>query len=169
METTHQNTDLFNEQTGKLPGMLNVLTILTLVGCAIAYISGIWNFMQSSNLEKQKEEFEKLGDRMGDSEMGSKMMEGSMEMLEKSHDYRYIILVATLLFTTMCLIGALQMRKLKKSGYTLYVIGEIAPIILTFAVFGFSLITGIGAAVGALIAIIFVILYTTQRKYLTRP
>jgi hypothetical protein len=60
----------------------------------------------------------------------------------------------------------MQMRKLKKSGYTLYVIGEIIPVILTPILLGFSLLGGISMAIGGIVAIVFVILYSTQRKYL---
>jgi hypothetical protein len=60
------------------------------------------------------------------------------------------------------------MRKLKKSGYPIYVIGELAPIAVTAALVGFSLVGGIATAFSAIIALLFVILYTTQRKHLVR-
>jgi hypothetical protein len=171
MEVTNQTTgnsdDLFDGQPKKLPGMLNVLTILTYIGCAIAYLSTIWGFIDSSNLDKKRAEFDSLQDSMGDNEMASKMMEGSLDIMQKSYDNRYILLISGLLFTTLCLVGAMQMRKLKKSGYPLYVIGEIAPVILSAILIGFSLVGGFMIILGAVIAAIFVILYSTQRKYLT--
>ena len=165
--TPVQGNDLFDQQVKGLPGMLNVLTILTFIGCGIAYLSAIYSFYTSANYEKQMAEFEELQDKMGDdSGMGAQMMQGSIEMLQKTHEYRYIILLSTLLFTTLCLIGAMQMRKLKKSGFTLYTIGELAPIAITAALIGFSLTGGIAILFSAIFAIIFVILYATQRKYL---
>lgn len=170
METTNQTNDLFDQQQPKtLPGMLNVLTILTFIGCAIAYIAAIMGFFSANNYEKQLADMEEMQDQMGDNELASRMMEGSVEMLQKTYDYRYILLLSGILFTTLCLVGALQMRKLKKSGYTLYVIGELAPIILTAALIGFSLTGGIMILFSAVFAILFVILYTTQRKYLVNP
>jgi len=165
METTNQNKDLFPEQRQGLPGMLNVLTILTFIGCGLAYLSTLWGFYQSTNYESERAKLEENLDQLGDSGLG-KAMEGSIEILQKSHEYRYILLLSGLLFTTLCLIGALQMRKLKKSGYTLYVIGEIAPVIITAALMGFSLIGGITTIFAAVFALLFVILYSTQRKYL---
>lgn len=166
-----QNQDFFNEQPAKgLPGMLNVLTILTFIGSGLAYISLIFGFFTNSNFEKQKEKMEDLQDQMGDSSgMASEMMQGSMEMAQKSYDNRYILLVSGLLFTTMCVIGAMQMRKLKKSGFLIYTIGELAPVIITAALMGFSLVGGITTAVTAVFAILFVVLYATQRKYLVNP
>jgi hypothetical protein len=170
METTNQTNDLFDQQQPKtLPGMLNVLTILTFIGCGLAYISTIISFFSAANYEKQMADMEDMQDKLGDSELASRMMEGSVEMLQKTYDYRYIILLSGLLFTTLCLVGALQMRKLKKSGYTLYVIGELAPIIVTAALIGFSLTGGIMILLSSIFAVLFVILYTTQRKYLVNP
>ena len=111
-------------------------------------------------------EMEEMQDKVGDNELATKMMEGSIEMLHKTHDYRYILLLSGILFTTLCLIGALQMRKLKKSGYTLYVVGELTPLILSAVLLGFSFLGSITIAISALFAIVFVILYSTQRKYL---
>ena len=166
METVNQNKDLFTEQRHELPGMLNTLTILTFVGCGLAYLGTIWGFVQASNYEKEKAKLEDLLDRVGDNEFTNKMMEGSIEMLQKNYENRYIMLISGLLFTTLCLLGAMQMRKLKKSGYMLYLVGEIAPVILTAALLGFSLAGGITTIVGAVFALLFVILYSTQRKYL---
>jgi|GEM_PF-196814 len=164
--TQEQNDVLFNEQPKGLPGMLNTLTILTFIGCGLAYISSIYSFFTSADIDKQLADLEEAQEKMSDNELAAEMMQGSMDMLQKTYDYRYILLLSGILFTTLCLIGAMQMRKLKKSGYTLYVIGEIAPVILTAALLGFSLLGGITMALSGLIAIVFIILYTTQRKYL---
>lgn len=170
METTTKTTDLFDQQPKTLPGMLNVLTILTFIGCGISYIGALYSFYTSSNYERQVSEMEEMQDKMGESnEMAGKMLEGSMAMMQKAHEYRYILILSALLFTTLCLVGALQMRKLKKSGYTLYVIGEIAPILLSAVLIGFSFMGGITIAMSAVFALVFVILYTTQRKYLINP
>lgn len=170
MEISNQPTattpDLFDGEPKKLPGMLNTLTILTFIGCAIAYLGTIWNFYDSSNIEKKRAEIEAAQDSLGDNEMASNMMASSLDIMQRSYDNRYILLVSGLLFTTLCLIGALQMRKLKKSGYPLYVVGELAPVVLSAVLIGFSLIGGIAIIFSAVIAVIFVILYSSQRKHL---
>lgn len=163
---TNQNNDFLTEPSRGLPGMLNGLTILTFIGCGLSYIGTIYGFFQSNNIEKRQAEMEEMQEKLGDGSFGAKMMEGSLEAMQKSYDYRYVLLITGLLFTTMCLIGAMQMRKLKKSGYTIYVIGELAPIVVSLALMGFSLMGGLTALLGGIFAIVFVILYTTQRKYL---
>jgi hypothetical protein len=46
-----QAKDLLNleqKDMGKLPSMLNVLTILTYIGCAIGAISAIWGYFSAA-------------------------------------------------------------------------------------------------------------------------
>jgi hypothetical protein len=58
------------------------------------------------------------------------------------------------------------MRKLRKSGYYYYLVGELAPIVLSAGLFGASFFSAIAILFSVLVAIIFVILYSTQLKYL---
>jgi hypothetical protein len=174
MEQSYQptSTDLFNEQQAPkgLPGNLNVLTILTFIGCGLSYIGLIISLFTNSagNIEKQREQMEEAQEAMNNPKM-AEMLQQTMDVAQKNYDNRYILLASGLLFTTMCLIGALQMRRLKKSGYMLYLIGEVAPVIITAALIGFSLVGGIMTTMTAVIAVVFVILYSTQRKHLVNP
>ena len=108
---------------------------------------------------------ERMIDNAGDGFAG-RMLENSIQILEKSYEHRHLIFAGGLLFTTLCLIGAMQMRKLKKSGFNLYLVGELAPVIMTVAIFGTGFVSNISIAVTAFFALLFVILYATQRKHL---
>ena len=165
MDTNTTSKDIFDPRAQEKPGMLNVLTILTFIGCGISYLGMLWGNI-NYDYERDRAQIEKMLDKTGDNNLASRMAESSLQLLEKNHEYRFLLLGTGLLFTTMCLIGAIQMRKLKKSGYYSYIIGEIAPIILSLALFGFSFVSGITAALSGLVAIVFVILYSTQLKYL---
>ena len=48
--------------------------------------------------------------------------------------------IVTLLANVLCIVGAIMMMKLKKTGFYLYVVGELLPLIYTFVVLG-----GLGA------------------------
>jgi tryptophan-rich sensory protein len=78
-----------------------------------------------------------------------------------------MIMILALVGIALCFYGAMQMRNLKKQGYLIYVVGEILPII-SFAIFvGFGgLFGGIAMIFSTLIAAVFIILYTLQRKHL---
>ena len=162
-----ENSNPTNEVLGphspkKLPDTLNVLTILTFVGCGLSYIFSLLIYYFTSNAASTVEKM---------SQRGSSQEE--IDMFLKSADNRNILLISGLVFTTLCLIGALRMRKFKKSGYFLYLIGEIAPIVVSAGLFG-TISSGspnsarsiIGMVTGIGIPVIFVILYSIQLKHL---
>jgi hypothetical protein len=167
-QNVDQAKDLLNleqKDMAKLPSMLNVLTILTYVGCAIGAIMSIWGYFTATSSYKVMQALES-GTGTGNRALDS-MMSSTMEMAKKQYDNRLFILLLALAGAALCFYGAMQMRNLKKQGYMIYVIGEILPII-SFAVFvGFgNIFAGIGMIFTVLFAALFIILYTTQRKYL---
>jgi magnesium-transporting ATPase (P-type) len=166
MSNTPQASDLFQDQRTPSYGMLKTLTVLTFIGCAIAYIGLCINIASWGNYEKQLAEAQQMEEQMSNNAIGAKLLQGSVEMVQKSHEHRYILAATALIFTTMCLIGAMRMRKLRKSGYPIYVIGELAPLAVSGILLGFNFFSGIIMALSAVFALLFVILYTTQRKYL---
>ena len=67
----------------------------------------------------------------------------------------------------LCFYGAMQMRNLKKQGYLIYVVGELLPVITTAIFVGFgSLFGGMAIVLSLLVPVVFIALYTTQRKFL---
>lgn len=142
--------------------MLNILTILTFIGCGLGYIFSCWGYF-SSTAEKIAEAQEKRA-QLPDNGFAAKMMDDSIRMAQVSYDNKTLLLITNLIFVTLCLIGALQMRKMKKSGYFIYVIGELAPVVLLVGLLGGF--TGFGLWVSVFFALLFVILYGTQLKYL---
>ncbi|RYY86628.1 MAG: hypothetical protein EOO15_14000 [Chitinophagaceae bacterium] len=159
-------TDVLRDHRPKeLPSTLNVLTILTFIGCGLAYIGAIWGVVSSKNSQEQIDKIRENRDQMGDGFMG-KYMDASIDMMQRASQYQWINLAQTLLFTTLCLVGAMQMRKLKKQGFGIYAIGELAPIPIMFILMGVNIATLITGGFGAIIAIVFTILYANQRKHM---
>jgi hypothetical protein len=163
METSNQNTHLFEDQPKPLSGTLNVLTILTFIGCGFAYLGTLYNLYKAGSYETDRANLESQLDKIGEDGFAGQMLKSSLDMMDKSYEYRYILLISGLVFTTFCLIGAIKMRKQKKSGLPLYIIGELAPVVLTGILIGFSSLFMI---FGAVIALVFVLLYVGQRKNL---
>jgi hypothetical protein len=167
MENANQTDDVLTEHRPKeLPGMLNVLTILTFIGCGLGYLGSLYSFFVNNDPDKQIEKLNEAREKVGDSGFGARMIESSIDIARKTYDNRYLLLISGLIFTTLCLIGAMQMRKLKKTGYYYYLIGELGPIVLMAGLFGASFFSAFALLFSALIAIVFVILYGTQLKYL---
>lgn len=158
------NVHEFEKQ--KLPTGLNVLTILTIIGCVFGYIMSFWGF---ANAKKQVEETRKLIDS-GELDKVPGFMKGmvgpeALAMQERMLENKLPILILGLVATSLCLWGALEMRKLKKQGYTFWLAGELLPFATTLLFIGTNAFSGLGL-LGALFPIIFIILYTVNRKHL---
>lgn len=164
---TNQTNDMlqFNEgEAPKLPSSLNVLTILTFIGCAVGAISSIFSFMTA---EKSYKDIVANQDKMENAPAFVKKMMGPemVEMARKAAENKMVILIIGLAGIALCLWGAIEMRKLKKQGFILWVAGEFLPIIATGIVLGFGIFAGF-AAIGLLVPIVFLILYGVNRKHL---
>jgi hypothetical protein len=167
MET--RKPDLFEqERQQELPGMLNVLTILTFIGCAIAYLGVMYSYYKSFDYQKDIVDLQRMRDESGENSVVYKIAEGSIEITKIAYEYRYLLLASGLIFTTMCLIGALQMRRRKKIGFTIYTIGELTPLVISAIIYGFNLFGSFMVLFSAVFAVLFVILYATQLKHMNR-
>ena len=153
----------------KLPTGLNVLTILSFIGCAFQLLGSLWSFFTA---KKSYDGLDKLTEQMNSENMPGwvKSMMGDPEkmvkMITKAYENRIPIVLLSLVAVALCFYGVMQMRKLKKQGFTLYTIGELLPFLTqilfigTFALSGFAMYFAVG------IAALFILLYFTQRKYL---
>jgi hypothetical protein len=164
MENTHAGDVL--QQPRKLTSMLNVLTILTFIGCGFAYVSGIYNLLYGKNPQQDLEELDRQREKLGDNPLVNNIVDSGVEFAQKSWEHRYELLICTFVFTTFCLVGALMMRRMKRTGFYIYLVGEIAPIVVTGLLIGFSLVGDITAVLSAVVALVFIILYATQLKYM---
>lgn len=155
----------FEPQQNKLPSLLNVLTILTFIGCAIELFFGSLNFIKGRKNLDDLEELQSSG-KLDDAPDFMKKMAGpeALENARLAYENRIPLFVIALVGIGLCLYGAIQMRKLQKNGYYMWLIGELLPIV------GSIIFIGIGFA-GAMsfmliFPVLFIILYTTQLKHL---
>ena len=154
-----------NYETKKLPTGLNVLTILTFIWCAYELYSSVSNFLKGTDALKELEEGR---EKMGESAPGwAKSMVGPdvVAMVEKSIENKIPLLIISLIAIALCVYGALEMRKRKKQGYWLWLIGELLPIIGA-AIFIGSVFFKTFVVFFLIFPVIFIILYTVQRKHL---
>lgn len=155
-------TDNWLEEPKKRPEMVNVLTILTFVGSGIAIISAIYNFFNAEHayqkLLDSRESFERMPDTF-------KKLVGPdpIEMARRSMENRIPLTLLSLVAAVLCIVGAIQMRKLLKQGFYVYLIGEILPYI-SYAIFIGSF--GLPIIFSMIFGLVFIILYATQLKHL---
>lgn len=164
-DNTADNLNLNENMKTKLPTGLNVLTILTFIGCAWELYSNINNFAKG---KKALEEMEKAQEQLAEAPAWARKMAGPevMQMLQDSLNNRLPILIIGLVATSLCVYGAIQMRKLKKEGYYLWLVGELLPFInmIIFVPVFFKTIY----IYFSIFPLLFIILYTLQRKHLTK-
>ena len=153
----------------KIPSTVNTLTILTFIGSGFGIISGVWSYVKSaSNLAKMEEvvskpDFEKLPD------FAKKMYSPeALELYRKLDINKLPLAIINIISCLLCIYGALEMRKLKRSGFYTYCIGEILPFFGTLLFVGISFFTaGWSAYIGLGFAALFIALYAFQLKYIS--
>ena len=174
MNQDNPTTDVLDQDNmgrPKLSTGLNVLTILTFIGCALQICSALYSFVAAqSNYDTKDQIIEKMNS--GNMPAWAKSMMGDPDnfiaMITKSYENRVPIVLMSSLAVILSFIGALQMRKLKKQGFLIYVVGELLPFLSLFLFIGSFALTGIAFYIGFGIVLLFILLYAMQRKYLIR-
>lgn len=158
------NTETNLPEVPKLSGGLKVLTILTFIGCAIDLYNLVKSFIGGNSALK---EFDEAREKLAEAPAWARRMlsDDAREMLVKSIENRIPMLIIGIAALGLCLYGAIQMRQLKKQGYWLWLAGEILPVLSIVLFIGGVFFKTIYAYF-LVIPVIFIILYTVQRKNL---
>lgn len=157
-------TDINAKKT--LPGTLNVLTILTFIGCGIGalftFVMPAFMGWSLKMMDKAQEQSSQLTEKQA-----TDIEKGRLAII-KFMDNKWAIILIGVVGIALCLYGALNMRKLKKEGFYVYVIGQIAPIIASTLLLGFAVqFNGVMSyLLGLAVPVLFIILYARNLKYL---
>jgi hypothetical protein len=168
--TDNQNTtDVLNfpeaEKQG-LPGNINVLTILTFIGCAIGLIFSLASPALMKFSLSMMDKANSSGAELTDKQIVD--MANARQAIEVAQANMLPLTIIGIAGIIACFVGAMWMRKLKKDGYFIYVAGELLPVLGSIIFMGKYQFTDWKSYIGIIIPILFVVLYTTQRKYLTK-
>jgi len=153
-------------ETQSLPRGLNVLTILTFIGCAIGAIFTLatpWLMKFSLSMMNKAAE---SGTDLTPKQVSD--LEVSRKGIELTQANMVPLLAIGIVGIVLCFVGALMMRKLKKDGFWIYVSGQVLPLIGTIALLGMAQFTGVSSYIMFVIPIVFIVLYSMQRKYLVK-
>lgn len=146
----------------KRPQFLQVLCILTFIGVGFGILGSIFGWWTMRRMEAMMNGTAPMPEGMEDTDMSEfpGMAEAMIQL-----PYINITTTVTIISCLMCLAGALLMWKLKKTGFYIYVIGEIAPLIISVILMGTSILAG-WAIMGIIIPVVFIILYAMNLKHL---
>ena len=154
------------ENNYKLPQGINVLTILTFIGCAFGLIGAIATPFLIKFSKTMMDKATEMNQDMNSAQMADIIK--AKHLLELTQQNIIPLTIIGLLGVIACFIGALWMRKLKKDGYLVYVAGEILPIFGSMIFLGSAQFADWKSYLGLLVPVVFVVLYSMQRKYLTK-
>lgn len=169
MNTTDSSTDVLNfaeENNSKLPQGLNILTILTFIGCGIGIIGTIATPFIIKFSKGMMDKAASMSSELTDKQLAE--IERGRQMIELTQQNIVPLTIVGLLGVLACLLGALWMRKRKKDGYWLYVAGEILPLIGSLIFLGTAAYADWKSYFGLIIPVVFIVLYTVQKKHLTK-
>lgn len=155
-------SSIFEEDKKALPSTLNVLTILTFVGCGIGLI---FSLASPKLLEFSKGMIEKAAQNTTDDLQLAKLEE-ARQTIDLTQQNMIPLIGLGIAGIIACFIGAMMMRKLKKDGYYIYVIGQIVPVVGSMVFLGSAYYSDWKNIVGLIIPIVFIFLYTLQKKHL---
>jgi hypothetical protein len=167
MTQTDQSVDQLNltPEAKKRPEMLTVLTILTFIGAGWGIISYVYGYFSAAkNYAAMQDMQPKLDNAPG----FVKNLAGpnAVEMARKALENRMPILLLGVLGCALCIYGAIQMRSLKKMGFSIYLVGELLPLIASVVFLGLGSFGGFTLVLSLLFPVVFIILYATQLKHL---
>ncbi len=161
METNFNTEQLAGSEKPTRPQFLKVLCILSFLGSGLGIIGAIWNYI---SVRASTELYQNIGNAEGEDPLG--IMSSLQDSLIKAVENAIPNLIIGILCSIICLVGVFMMWQLKKKGFFIYSIGELAYPISTFILSGGGLIGGIGAAFSLIVALVFVVLYGMNYKHL---
>ena len=161
META---TTAFDEK--KLPGELNVLTILTIIGCVIGLLFSIYGYI------KADENVTNMATQLNNPDLPALakkfITQDALDNARIMAANKLPLVILGTIGIALCFFGAIQMRQRKLNGYYLWLTGEILPFLGSIIFINMaSVYKGTGQIIGLVIITIFIALYTMQKKYLT--
>jgi hypothetical protein len=163
--SNHPSSGVKTNAIEKKSGALNVLTILTFIGCAIQLLMAFgmgWIMGFTAKMANDPAILEK----MSESEKAEMAKAASLFTIYKQ--YEIPLMITSIACVALCFWGALQMRKHKKQGFFAYLVGEWAPVAVSLVLMGTVMVFGSPSAIVMSVGIpaLFTLLYALQLKHM---
>jgi len=171
-DPTNQELDLdreYGNNNGGVPTFLMVLIVLTSINVIFNLYQAIKDLSVSAESTATIEAelysaIDESGMKMQD--MPEWLMQGMMEFIERLSANAVMIRVVDVIYYTLLGVAAFLIYRLKMTGFYLYLVVNILGVLVTPVLYGFNFI-GIGMAVlYAIVAVVFIAMYSANRKHL---
>jgi uncharacterized membrane protein len=132
---------------------INVVTTLSIIGSILGLLGSFFFLFLPKFIEMMEN-------------LGGAQDPAAMDQLQQMADNAMPLFAVSLVCSILCLVGAIMMRKFKKQGLPIYLVGEWLPVIAQPIILG--TIGNIGGVIfGAAICAVFSFLHIKNRKYYT--
>jgi hypothetical protein len=156
----------FEIETNKPSSTLNVLTILSIIGSILSFIFSVVGYLFAEQALEQKQKVISSGQVSSLPEfLKSQYSKAAMEQAENMVTNKLPLLIIGIVSAALCLYGVIEMRKLKKQGFVLWLTGELLPIVATCLLIGAGTFSGLGMF-GLVVPAVFIIFYFVYSKEL---
>lgn len=156
---------------GKRPTFLTVLCILTWVGCAFSLVTNLLAMLAMGAVSAVKDGMVDAANNISDSLGGvSVSTDPSVVAANASADSAIAagstVFLIGIIGAVLALIGSVMMWKLKKMGFYVYVVAELAPVIAMAVLLGGTAFSGGMAMASMILPVGFVVMYGLNLKHM---
>jgi hypothetical protein len=165
-----ESNPFFDDQPRMTP-LLKVISILSIVASSFQFLSAVYSYFTA---ESNYVTVTAMSDGVGKAPMPGwlKSIIGDpqdlVEIAKSQMENKVPLLLLGVLAAGLCLWGVIQMRKLKKQGLYIYVIGELLPFLTMTLFMSSAAFNGVAFYATVFFTLLFIILYWTQRSCLVR-
>lgn len=161
-----------NAPVAARPTFLTVLCILTWIGCAISLVTNALAMMAMGAVSAVKDAVVENAEVLQDS-LGVTMADGAeakMDVANAAADSAIAagstVFLIGIIGAVLALIGSVMMWKLKKMGFYVYVVAELAPVIAMAVLLGGTAFSGATAMASMILPVAFVVMYGLNLKHM---
>lgn len=153
-------------ETEKLvrPTFLTVLCILTFIGSGWEFVSNLFSLstFSTESIVVQIQQITNLGGTQAGTSWLASLMNSSLEVLQTIIRHGKAIYSFAILFSLMSLVGAFLMFRLKKLGFYLYVLAQLAALFVLPFYSGWSMVVVLSILGSGFISLVFIVLYAVN-------
>lgn len=164
-----------NQGNNERPMFLTVLCILTWIGSGIAFLGALINLFTVNTISKVYGESDtRFSDLMEEipetgepgEEIGRAFAEEMVGGMDNLMKWMPTINLVNLGVAILCIIGALLMWRLKKTGFYIYTAATLLAIIVPLVLLGGNLLGALSAVGAGFFGVAFVIMYGVNLKHM---
>ena len=166
IQLTDNNMENIKTPYLQRPTFLTVLCILTFIGSGMNIMGSMFQLAFSSFIKDVDISTVNVSLNNLSGELPQQIIENLLDIVESFVANGTIVAMANLLLYSMSLAGAILMFQMKKTGFYIYSVAQIALLLVAPLLLCWNFFIAFGLIINASFAILFIILYFINYKHL---